>query len=184
MINQHKTFTCTGKNLTAHFTDSKKHFVIEYDTPSPIMDIQLYGNTYNGVQFQDKNAQRVADSTILSEFQNKLYKDALHGLKMYSKKDLAVMPERHRTAIERAHNKAQRVLNLWKQSIINKEVDSFLLSLFPHSKLIKKMVTQTGTYTNSEVQNDQSFSDLGINKLQIIDKLIEEKVLPGTFFNL
>lgn len=185
MINEHKTFHCTGKNITAHFTDTKKHFVMEYDTKSLVTEnIQLYGNTYNGIQFQDKVAQRVADSTILSEFQNKLYKDALHGLKMYSKKELATMPERQRTAIERAHNKAQRILNLWRQTIVNKQVDDFLLALFPHSKMIKEMAECTEGYTNNDVQNEQSFTDLGIDKIQIINKLIQEKILPGTFFNL
>lgn len=178
-----KTFHCTGKNLTVYYEDTNKHFVYPYET-SPIESIQLYGNQFKGIQLQDVTVPQLVESDILSDYQNKLYKDAIHGLSYYSKKDIEKMSVRERTAIFRVNAKTQRVLNAWKQTIVNMEVDGFLKTLFPKSKIVDQILEKTKTNYDDKIISDFSFAELGISKKQIINKLIQEQVLPVRFYSL
>lgn len=182
-MKQAKTFHCTGKNLTVYYEDTNKHFVYDYPT-SPIESIQMYGNQLNGVQIQDMVSTQITDSDVLSEYQNKLYKDAMHGLKHYAKKELESMSEREKTAIFRVNAKTQRVLNTWKQAIINVEVDKLLKVLFPKSKIVDQMIEQTKDKVDDHYISEFSFAELGVDRKNIISKLIKERVLPVTFYNL
>jgi hypothetical protein len=44
------------------------------------------------------------------------------------------------------------------------------------------MIEETRDVTDPTVTNYQSFSDLGITKVQIARKLVEAGILPETFF--
>jgi len=76
----------------------------------------------------------------------------------------------------------QRVINRWKQEIVNEKVDGFLLRLFPKSPVVKAMVETKG-YDDS-IKSKLSFKDLQLDQYKIAKKLVEEKLLPKNFFNL
>lgn len=182
MTNENKTFHCTESSITVYYTDSKKHFVHPYE--SPMEELQIYGNSYKGVQYQDLSQSKVFDADEFSPYQTMLYKQVLLGLKYFSDEQVRSMSFKKKLAIDKRHKRAQKVLNEWKQLIINKEVDDFLLSWFPHSKFVKNMVNNTHNYTHESVTNYQSFAELNISKKDIADKLIKVGLLPKQFFIL
>jgi hypothetical protein len=181
MVNKNKTVHSSGNQITVYYTDSKKHFVIPYPA-SPLEKIQLFGNTVNGKSVQDQQTQIIYESDEFSPYQTKLYKEVMHGLSIYPDNQVKQMPFREKMKIINTHKRTQQVLNLWKQSIVNPAVDKFLLALFPRSKAIKAMIEETRDVTDPTVTNYQSFSDLGITKVQIARKLVEAGILPETFF--
>lgn len=182
MKKESKAFHCTENTMTVYYEDSKKHFFYEYEN-SPIENIQLHGNNFKGVQFQDDATDNIEESIILSEYQNKLYKDALHGLSNYSLSQLKVMSDVEKSKIARLHSRTNRILNTWKQTILNAEVDDFLQFLFPKSTFITALVEKTKNYTDANLKVPITLTELGINKKQIIGRLIQEKVLPLSFYN-
>lgn len=182
MKNENKTFHCTESTITVYYTDSKKHFVHPYE--SNLEQIQLYGNSYKGVQYQDVTNSKVFDTDEFSPYQTMLYKQVLLGLKYYSDEEILQMSFKKKLTIDKRHKKAQKLLNEWKQLIINKEVDDFLLKWFPNSKVIKGMVKKTQNYTHESITNYQSFAELKITKKDIADKLIQAGLLPKKFFML
>lgn len=182
MPNPNRTYHCTADSMTVYYTDTQRHFVHPYE--SKMDNLQLYGNSYKGVQYQDLSTSMVFESDHFSPYQNRLYKQAILGLKLYTEKELLSMSFKEKWNIERLHRKAQKILNDWKQLIIGKEVDSFLSTWFPHSRLVKGLIEKTKEYTNDSLTNYQSFSDLGISKEQIAQKLVETGILPRAFFKI
>ncbi|HEY4062276.1 MAG TPA: hypothetical protein VGM30_10270 [Puia sp.] len=184
MANPNKTSHCNEKSVTVYYTDSKHHFTLPYES-NQIQDLQLHGNSFEGKSYQDRTPSLVFESDVFSPYQNRLYKDALHGLSMYTDKEIATMSFKDKLKIENLHKRAQRVLNEWKQSIVSKEVDDLLLSLFHKSTFLKKsIIERTKNYTNNALTNYQSFAELGISRIDIAKKLIEQGILPRVFFNL
>lgn len=183
MSYQVKSCHCTGKNITVYYEDTKKHFAYEYEDKSIVEDIQLYGNTYNGVQFQDALMPTLAESNDnLNEFQNKLYRDALYGLKNYTEPQLEKMPAYQKKYITHVNTRTHAILNKWKQSILNTEIDGLLKALFPESKIIKQMIEKTKDYTTSNLGCPFGLDELGISRTKVIDRLIAERVLPRNFY--
>jgi hypothetical protein len=86
-------------------------------------------------------------------------------------------------SIRKTQSRAQRLINLWKQEIVNNTVNEFLVTLFPQSKLINKLVTE-GNYTSQKDINPFSFKELGISQKMLIDKLVEWNILPVNFYQL
>lgn len=179
MVNQNKTAHSNSRGLTIYYTDKKTFMFFPYSSRST-NNTQLYGSSVNNIQYQDKSQSKY-ENTSLTEKQAKLYQDALHGLSIYDKVVISNMSFAEKLTIEHRYNNAQFVLNKWKQSIINNEVDVILNKLFPSSKLIQEM-TGSDEYFDENLVNNQSFAELNISKKQIIDKLIKENVLPGDFY--
>jgi len=147
--------------------------------------IQLYGNNCEGVTYQDRRPSVVYESEVFSAYQNKLYKQALHGLSIYTDEELSQMSFKEKLQVENLHQRAQRILNEWKQSIVSTEIDKLLLSMFHKSKLLRKeIVEKTKNYTNNTLATNQTFAELRITRVDIARKLVEEGVLPPLFFNL
>lgn len=122
------------------------------------------------------------DSNELNSYQHYLYKRALYGLKGLPETELASMCLAKQKRINKIHFRAQRLLNLYKHTLTKKLTDALLLSLFPKSSLAQSFAAYDEvdeTFTNT-----LSFKDLGISKKEIIELFIQEKILPGNFFNI
>ena len=92
------------------------------------------------------------------------------------------MPKARKKSILSRFLKAQDILNQWKQQMVYTKIDHILLSLFPRSSVIKKIVATSGV--DKDIKDRHTFKELGISQLQIAEKLVEQSVLPKDFFTL
>ncbi len=152
----------------------KKTSVQKVHYSGNLRDYQLYG----------KNNYQQFEKDEFTFYQNFLYKRALFGLKVYSPEDLVTMHWDKKKRIERVHSRAQNVLNLWKQDIVNHMVNDIFISMFTHSKLAKDLVEKYGDIKDPKYVSQLNFKDLGVTKKHIVDKLVGEKILPVNFYEL
>jgi hypothetical protein len=183
MSNPNKTFHCNAKSITVYYTDSKKHFISSYHSEK-VNNLQIHGNSPCSKGYQDDQSFHQIEN-LFTPYQNKLYREAMHGLSIYTGQEIEAMSFKEKLRIEHLHKKAQRILNEWKQSIVSQQVDQLLLTLFPKSPFLKKeIIDRTKDYTNNTITNHHSFSELNITRIDIIRKLIEKKILPEVSHNL
>jgi len=137
---------------------------------------QKYGNNLK------QNVSYERDT--FNSYQNFLYKRALFGLAVYTQEELGKMHSDKRKRIEKVHKRAQHVLNLWKQELANQWATALLSKLFWHSKLVEDVEEKFGHEGDPDYISKLDFKSLGVNKEQIVTKLIKEKILPNDFYQL
>lgn len=128
--------------------------------------------------------QKHYEKEAYNDHQNFLYNRALYGLSVYSQKELQEMPLEKKQRVTKLYKKAQKVINLWKQELVNILANTFFTNVFPNTEITKCFVEHYGTGGDPEYVNNMSFRMLKITKKQIIDKLIEAKILPKNFYEL
>jgi len=116
--------------------------------------------------------------------QNFLYNRALYGLSIYAPEEIKEMPVEKKKRIVRIHKKAQTVINLWKQEIVNAAANRFFTNIFPDMEITHTLVNYYGIEGDPEHVNNLSFKMLKISKQEVVNKLIEKKVLPKNFNQL
>lgn len=141
-----------------------------------LSEYQLYGNPNQRFVEYERDE--------FNSYQNFLYKRALFGLSVYSAEELSIMHWDKKKRIQKVHLRTQNVLNLWKQEIINSTVNKIFSTLFFHSSFAKDMVEKFGNDTDPNYISKVNFKELGIDKRQIVTKLIQEKILPVNFYEL
>jgi hypothetical protein len=119
-----------------------------------------------------------------SKHQNFLYNRALYGLSIYLLDEVMLMPLEKKKRIIKIHKKSQKIMNLWKQEIVNTLANKLFTDIFPDMEITKCLVKYYGTEGDPEYVNNMSFKLLKISKEQIISKLIETKILPKNFNEL
>lgn len=119
----------------------------------------------------------------LNDYQEFLYKRAIYGLSVYTESQIKKMHWDKRRRITKIHKHTQDVLNVWKQKIITQETNDFMISLFPNSSLVKDLVEN---YSDPDLayKCNVSLESLGIEKKDIVKKLLTEGVLPDNFAEL
>ena len=111
------------------------------------------------------------EKDVFNSYQNFLYKRALFGISIYSPDEVKIMHWDKRRRIENVNRHAQKVLNVWKQQIINTITNELLLRYFPtKSGLVKEIVTICGDYTDPTFINVIDFKSLGVTKQDVVDK--------------
>jgi hypothetical protein len=116
-----------------------------------------------------------------NKHQNFLYNRAMYGLSIYSRDEVQEMDLQKKKRIVRLHKKTQTILNLWKQEIVNTLANKLFTDIFPRMDITNTLVEKFGIEGDPEYVNKMSFKMLNITKPQIVDKLIEAKVLPKNF---
>lgn len=159
---------------TAIFNGAKKKPKAEL-VYSHLERIQLHGNKLNNRSYQSYKPSR------FTEIQQRMYADVLYGLNEESKKRLSA--EEQRIVLEK-HQKAQRVINNWKNEIVANYVDNIFGKIFWHSDISKEMIKSARRDKRSKVLNNMSFKDLGLEKRHVAQKLIAHNLLPEDFFQL
>jgi hypothetical protein len=119
-----------------------------------------------------------------NKHQNFLYNRALYGLSIYSREEVQEMDLQKKKRIVRIHKKTQTILNLWKQEIVNTLANKLFTDIFPRMDITNTLVEKFGIEGDPEYVNKMSFKMLNISKFQIVEKLIESKVLPKNFKTL
>ena len=137
-----------------------------------VRNYQLYaGKTY--VQYE---------SDGYSAYQNYLYKRALYGLDALTEKELATMCSKKKQRIINVYNRAQNVLNLFKQKLTIEYTNKLFESLFPKSNLTKAFLECDEV--DEKFKNTLTFKDLNITKDDIISIFMLEGILPKNFLSL
>lgn len=139
-------------------------------------DFQQLGNTFKEIRYAE------LEKDPFNAQQNFLYKRALFGLKMYTEDEVAAMHADKKKRIIKVYTRAQRVLNLYKQHLVNEKTNRLMSLFFPNSPITKEF--EQHNYVDPKFVNTISFKDLGVSKRQIVDRLISEKILPVNFYNL
>jgi len=129
-------------------------------------------------------SQVIYEQDRFNAYQNFLYKRALFGLSVYSKEEIDTMHYAKKKRINNVNLRAQKILNIWKQELIHDFVSNFLCKLFHHSKFAKDYSEKFVGIVDDAYISTTEFKDLGIKKENIIEKLIQEKVLPSNFYEL
>lgn len=170
--NPNKVVTAGPNNFCISYTDSKKHHWMKYESIQNTKDIQ------------SKIPNRLYQEKLrLSPKQVKMYRLAVYGVEALTPEELTNISASESDNIRKTQSRTQRLINTWKQEIINNTVNNLLVSLFPHSKLINSFV-QEGNFTSQKDINPFSFKELGISQKMLIDKLVEWNVLPNNFYQL
>lgn len=138
---------------------------------------------YRGYQDQHPRMQyQELSKPLFNHIQQRLYEEALYGLKAYTQSELRQMPKERRNGIISRANKVQDVLNHWKQEVAYDYVDRLLTALFPKSAFVKRITSVKGT--DKYIKSFQTFKELGLDQLKIAQKLHEKGLLPRNFFAL
>lgn len=131
------------------------------------------------------------DSGMYNEHQDILLHRALLGLSVYEKTEVKAMHWEKRRRIKRVHTRTTDILNIWKQELIIKytsPIFDFMIWLVedkecPEYKALLTTIRDCKD-TDPEMENPFTFRELGITKDQIVDKLIEHRILPKHFREL
>tara|TARA_Y100000385_G_C12940635_1_gene570899 strand:+ start:482 stop:967 length:486 start_codon:yes stop_codon:yes gene_type:complete len=140
-------------------------------------NLQEFGKSY----FK-KSTDTVYEVDPFNRTQNLIYKRTMFGLKLYSKEELKAMHPSKIKKIKKAHKKAQHVLNVWKQEKVI-ETTNAIFSIFNKSTLCEEII-KAYSEPDPKFVSRISFKELGITKDDIVDKLMQEKVLPYNFGTL
>ncbi len=159
-------------------TETKKqHQVDRHNYTGTQSDLQAYGNNFQGRKYGNKQY----DS--LSDYQNFLYNRALFGLSVYTQEEIKEMRWDKRKRIVKVHKRAQSVLNVWKQQIINACTNKFFERWFPGTPITNTLLKMSEEIDENYI-NKMPFKSFNITKMQVINKLIEEGILPSDFHTL
>ena len=122
------------------------------------------------------------ESDGYNQYQNYLYKRALHGLSAMTEKELATMCSKKKQRIINVYKRAQVVINKLKQQATISYSNFLFKSLFPNSPITEFLLTETET--DESIINTLNFKDLNINKSDIITIFMSEGILPKNFLSL
>lgn len=126
----------------------------------------------------------VYEKDKFNQYQNFLYKRALYGMSVYSEEEQSKMHWDKKKRIMKVHERAQYVLNEWKQKITHRVTSGILGELFHHSTFIKEYSEKFADVVDPKYISPLDFKSLGISKDEIVEKLIQEKILPANFYQL
>lgn len=156
---------------------NNRKLVGQFEYQGKLEEFQLNGSKHKGKRYTEYEVLH------LNEYQNFLYKRAMMGLKIYSPEELSSMHEEKKKRIKKVFNRTQRVLNIYKQEVVNRLTNNIFITLFPNSP-ITKALTEDLCYTDPEFVNTLDLRTLGLTKRNIVDRLIESKILPKNFYEL
>ena len=179
MHNPNKTYHCTATGIYSHYTNERKHFFIPYEKKS-FSPSQTYRNNYKGKSYKD-----FEDNRFTYE-QNKMYQKCLYGIKICSPAEVKKMSFAEKVTINFNHKRTQQLINLskWKADcdLANSVIKSFFKKIGTNIQWLLSSTDNLSLDDNNEI-NYGSMSLFG-GKEQLINKLIEESILPTNFYNL
>lgn len=150
-----------------------------------LQDYRVYGNRhvkhYRVYGEPNKYSQKY-ERDPYSQIQNFLYKRAIIGLNVYTQKEIQEMHWQKRKRVKKVHKRAQRVLNTWKQEITINITNLLFSSVFPKTSITKTLLEESEV--DCDFKNTLGFKELGITKDMVIEKFVDEGILPSDFYNL
>ena len=86
--------------------------------------------------------------------------------------------------IIKVHQRAQTLINLWKQRIINVLSNHLFTTFFPGTPITKELTEDFGDVTDELHINKMPFRSLNISKEQVVERFITAGILPKNFNEL
>jgi hypothetical protein len=172
-FNAEKAISANSKGIVISYRDANKHKFIRYES-SYVKNIQISGTA----KYQKLHAEN------FNEKQQELYQKTIYGFKAYSKEEINALNENSKQQIIVNYTKVQRILNKFKQDVLYKSVDNFLLAMFPKSNFVKEFTSVSGHLKEPVLEEEFTFDELGISKFAIANKLMEYSLLPKNFYQL
>jgi hypothetical protein len=117
-------------------------------------------------------------------YQNLLYKRALFGLNMYSKKEQESLNWKQKNIIRKTNKKAQNSINMFKQEMTNIMCDKIYKAVCPRSKLAKNIFSLDKNELDPKIINKLDLKFLKISKDDVIKRFVKEGILPENFYTL
>lgn len=133
---------------------------------------QEFGSSYKGKRYSQY------EQDPYTEQQNFIYKRAMFGLKMYDLDELKSMHWQKKKRIKKVHKRTQEELNMWKQEKLI-TITNNVIGLF-NSRLADDIITNY-SQPDPKFISTLSFKDLGIEKRDIINRLVEKGILSKEF---
>jgi len=137
---------------------------------------QVNTQSYKGQVYQ------VYEQDPYNANQNFLYKRAMFGLSMYSEEELSKLTEQKKSRIVKLHRRCQNNLNIWKQEISIEWTNKLFRHYFGEHPFLKPFFDNTEP--DPKFVNKISFKDLGITKDMIIQRLVQQGILPPNFYSI
>ncbi len=159
--------------------------------PTKYQSLSAVDNTRRVTRYQDSQTRKYQEKIWLDDKQYELFRRAMYGLSGYSTPQIHKMSYFEKQTIIRIHSKAQKVLNLWKQQLVNQlfeQLCSISFTKFPQNPFEKVLgdtsvgIKNFGKTVDEAFESTITFEQLQINRKQIIQKLITEKIFPEDFF--
>lgn len=161
-----------------------QHIPVKYQSLSQV------DNRRRVTRYQDSQTRRYQERIWLDDKQYELFRRAMYGLSGYPTPQIHKMSYFEKQTIIRIHAKVQKILNLWKQQIVNQlfeQLCSTQFTNFPQNPFEKVLgdtkigIKNFGKTTDEQFECILTFEQLGINRKQIIQKLMIEKIFPEDF---
>jgi CRISPR/Cas system CSM-associated protein Csm2 small subunit len=125
--------------------------------------------------------QSVFEKDPFNAYQNFLYRRALYGLNVYSPEEIQKMHGDKKKRILKVNKRAQTLINLLKQQHLI-SVTNNIFRKFYKSSLAQEICKNEEI--DSEVKCTLDFKDLKLSKETIVQKLIDNNILPRNFYEL
>lgn len=165
-----KTVCAFSKGIMVCMSNKKRSF-IPYESAA-VRDLQLHGR----VKYQK------VEHTGFSLVQQRMYAEAVYGLTAFTEQEIVKLTGKERHQIIMRFKRVQDLLNQWKQEIVDREVNSFLSTLFPKSSIVRQLCSVTGS--DPSIKDRNTFRSLNISQRMIAEKLVAASLLPANFFEL
>jgi hypothetical protein len=169
--NPNKTITANSKGIVISLGDKSKTRYIPYKSKE-VVDIQFFGK----VKYQE------FDKPAFNRIQQRLYGEALYGVKAYNDVEIMALSHKEVVRITSVHRRVHFFLNRWKQEIMDSRVNTLFSKLFPKSSTATAMSSIKGY--NRAYTAKYTFKELGLTQENVARKLVEMGFLPENFFQL
>jgi hypothetical protein len=157
---------------TLIYGEKERTYIKEMSLKTTLSHIQQYGK----VKYQP------VEKPIFNKEQQRLYAEVIYGLTIFKPEEISKLSPKRKYEIVTTFKKSQKILNEWKQEIINFKVNGFLSKLFPKSKVVIDIVSINGY--EETIKCKHSFKELGLTQEVIAKKLVQCGILPPNFFQL
>lgn len=157
---------------TLIYGEKERTYVKEMSLKATLGHIQQYGK----VKYQP------VEKPIFNKEQQRLYAEVIYGLTIFKPEEISKLSPKRKYEIVTTFKKSQKILNEWKQEIINFKVNGFLSKLFPKSKVVIDLININGY--EETIKCKHSFKELGLTQEVIAKKLVQCGILPPNFFQL
>ena len=156
------------------------------------VDLDIHETLYQTSGYEYQILELPLDSGVYQEHQDILLHRALFGLQVYEREEVKAMHWEKKRRIKKVHARTTGILNIWKQELTIKYTTPIFDFILKNTSDRTKNKPGVNFLTNirdckdtdPEMENPFTFRELGITKDQIIDKLIEHRILPKHFREL
>lgn len=133
-------------------------------------------------QLHSKEELQKLDYKKLNPYQHFLFKRVLHGLNVYTAEEVNALHWDKKRRIKKVWLRGQEVINKWKQTICNRQINNLLFKYFGDN--VKAIVEIPAEETLPDYKNTLTLKELGLNYEDLMLKFMSEGLLPKNFLSL